>query len=352
MSSAHRILRYIDGFAGPGQYQGGDLGSPILALETVRGHRAFEQFSRQGNTMEFIFVERNSDFYESLKRKVDDGHWPSSFNIDVQSGEFDKALTQLLDDASRTEGRMPPTLLFVDPFGPAGFPMELFKRLSSFDHVDVLINLNHSEFVQWILPDPRKHVTADRLYGGPRWRPALPMHGRDRDQFLIDEYKYALRDIGWLATSFEMVNKQNQTAYHLVFGTGSPKGLEAIKRAMRNASQTGEFRYSDRIDSAQPVLMGLDMAKQYPIDIGELLFDKYEGQEVAFDRLIEDEINLHPLWLPTDLRSALKHLEFGENPRISDVRNHDGRARRGDSYPGGCYITFGKPSRPEQGKLL
>ena len=41
--------------------------------------------------------------------------------------------------------------------------------------------------------------------------------------------------IGWRGTSFEMVNKQNQTAYHLVFGTGSPKGMEAIKRAMRSA---------------------------------------------------------------------------------------------------------------------
>ena len=72
---------------------------------------------------------------------------------------------------------MPPTLLFIDPFGPAGFSMDLLKRLSAFDRVDVLINLNYLEFVRWILPDPIKHITADRLYGGSRWRPALDLEG-------------------------------------------------------------------------------------------------------------------------------------------------------------------------------
>ena len=51
--------------------------------------------------------------------------------------------------------------------------MELLERLTQYKRVDLLINLNHNEFVQWILRDPSKHVTADRLYGGPRWRPAL-----------------------------------------------------------------------------------------------------------------------------------------------------------------------------------
>ena len=258
-------------FRGARGIRRGDIGSPILALETIRDHSYFERFEREGKTLEFLFVEKNSEFYQSLKRRVEHTYWPSNFKITVEPDEFQVALAHILDNADAGIAALPPTLLFVDPFGPAGFPMQLFRRLASFERIDVLINLNILEFVRWILPDPTKHITADSLYGGPRWRPALQMEQADRDTFLVDEYERTLREIGWRGTSFEMVNRQNQTAYHLVFGTGSPKGLEAIKKAMRDASQTGEFRYTDRIDSAQPVLLGLDMVEQYRIDLGRHL---------------------------------------------------------------------------------
>ena len=151
--------------------------------------------------------------------------------------------------------------------------MDLLARLSTFRRMEVLINLNYNEFVQWILPDPTKHVTADRLYGGPRWRPALDLIDRERADFLVSEYEAALSEIGWRGTSFEMVNVQNQTAYYLVFGTQYYKGLEAMKRAMRDASQTGEFRYTDRIDPSQPTLIGLERENEYPREIGEYLPD-------------------------------------------------------------------------------
>ena len=210
--------------------------------------------------------------------------------------------------------------------------------------MDLLINLNYNEFVRWALRDPSKHKMADRLYGGPRWRPAIELTGRERTTFLVGEYEDALREIGWRDTSFEMVNSQSQTAYHLVFGTHSPKGMEAMKRAMRSASQTGEFRYTDKIDPDQPVLLGLGMADEYPREIGEHLFQKYEGQEVAFDRLVEEEIDWHRWWLTTDLRAALKL------PRIltmipesstfaTATADGDGKG----SYPAGSFITFGTP---------
>ena len=351
LGRTHRRLRYIDGFAGPGEYEGGDTGSPILALETIRQHSEFERFEREGKTIEFLFVERDEDFYQSLHRRVGNSSWPGNFKISVEHGEFEAVLTRILNYDDAEDGLPPPTLLFVDPFGSAGFPMSLFRRMSVFSRVDALINLNHAEFVRWILPDPLKHVTADRLYGDSRWGPALSMTGRVLGQFLVDEYEKALHDIGWITTSFEMVNMLNQPAYHLVFGTGSPKGLEAMKRAMRNASQTGEFRYSDRIDSAQPILLGLNMTEQFPAEIAELLFRKYEGQEIPFDRLVEEEIDEHRWWLESDLRSALLILEYGDDPQISEVRYVDGRIRRARSYPPGTHITFGRPNAPEQGQL-
>ena len=349
--SVHGCLQYIDGFSGSGEYREGEPGSPIIVLDAVKRHQRFASFAQEGKIIEFLFVDTNLEYCRHLQRKIDESSWPSAFKVEVVNGEFEDVLNHRMDDVTTRGRQMPPTLAFVDPFGPAGFSMDLLRRIAAFDRVDALINLNHLEFVRWILEDPSKHVTANRLYGGTRWRPALDKVGRARTAFLTGEYEKALEEIGWRGTSFEMVNRQNQTAYHLVFGTGSSKGMEAIKLAMRNVSPSGEFRYTDRIDPAQPVLLGLNMANEYPTEIGEYLFQKYEDQEVAFDLLMEDEIDWHRWWLPTDLRKGLTYLEYGEWPRITNVRNGDGRPRRRDSYPEGCFITFGSPSQV-QGRLL
>ena len=354
LGRGHKTLRYIDGFAGPGEYEGGESGSPIISLHTIMQHKWFTEFVEGGGSIEFLFVDDNPDFASHLQNRINDVSRPNAVRVRVQPSKFEKALSQLIDDIEAGNRQMVPTLIFIDPFGPSGFSMHLLSRLAAFERVDVLINLNHNAFVQWALKDPSKHVTANRLYGGDRWTTALTMEGAARDKFLLDEYENALNEIGWRGTSFEMVNSQNQTVYNLVFGTRHYKGLEVMKRAMRNASQTGEFRYTDRISDAQGVLSGLDVVSEYHKEIGEYLFQKYEGQEVAFDRLVEDEINWHRYWLPSDLRPGLKYLEDTPNPRIIEVRNGDGRRRQGYSYPEGCFITFGRPSqvRPSQGQLL
>ena len=193
LSSAHESLRYIDGFAGPGEYEGGEPGSPIISLRTVRRHLQFETFAEKGKEIEFLFVDKDSEYCRHLRCKVGLS-WPKAFRVGIEHGEFEAVMAQLLDDVAAGRQSMPPTLIFIDPFGPAGFSMELLERLASFQRVDILINLNCLEFVQWILPDRSKHAVADRLYGGSRWRPALCLTGSALIRFLVDEYERALQE--------------------------------------------------------------------------------------------------------------------------------------------------------------
>ena len=354
LGSSHLELQYIDGFAGPGEYEGGDLGSPVIALNTIRAHKKYDSFTQSGGKVKFLFVEENAAFFNHLKDKIERRRWPTTFRINIQHSKFEDALERYLDSLALIQAPMPPTLLFVDPFGPSGFPLELLKRVASYSRIDVLINLNCNEFLRW-LPDRAKHDTANKLFGSDRWRKVLLLSGRERTDFLASEYESALREIGWGGTSFEMVNSQNQIAYHLVFGTEHPKGMEVIKTAMRSASQTGEFRYTDRIDPAQPILMGLQLENDFPRQIGEHLFQKYEGQEIAYRALLEEEIDWHRLWLPTDLKKGLQYLEDGDEPRIVGVKKENGRTRRTGTYPDDCLITFGRPPQnleAVQGQLL
>ncbi len=345
LGRAHGSLRYIDGFAGPGEYEDGESGSPLIALHTIWRHIRFESFSKEGKNVDFLFVERDPDYFENLARKIQEICWPGAITTDVRNGEFEKIVSRLIDDVYENSP-MPPTLAFIDPFGSAGFSMELLERLASFPRMEVLINLNHNEFVRW-LPDRSKHITADRLYGGSRWKPALSMAGRERSTFLVTEYEAALREVGWRGTSFEMVNSQNQTAYHLVFGTGNSKGLEAMKKAMRAASPTGEFRYTDRLDPGQQVIPGMEITREHAEQIGEGLFQKHEGKEVAYSRLVSEEIEWHRWRLESDLREGLRYLEYGDQQRISGVRTGDGRTRRKGKFPPDCLITFDHPLQPK-----
>ena len=287
-----------------------------------------------------MFVDRERPYIDHLRRKISEGTWPAQFNIEIVHAEFESVMVRKLDGVDTGQQPMPPTLLFIDPFGSAGFTMGLLARLARHPRIDVLINFNWAEMRRWILPDPVKHVTLDGLYGGDRWRPALQMMGVEQQNFLIHEYGQALQDAGWRNNNFEMINKQNQTQYYLFFATRSPKGMEVIKAAMRSVSPDGLFRYADRSNPAQLRLIGMGMDEEYTKELADQLFLNYRGSEVSKESLMEKEVSWHPRWLEKDLNAALKLLESPSRLRIINVRNSDDRPRRRNSFRAGCIIAF------------
>ena len=333
-------LRYIDGFAGPGEYQGGEPGSPIIALNAISQHQFAAQFFQGHKQFEFLFVEENRSFVNHLEKKVDESRWPVSFEIQIEHGEFETVMNRVLDLHESSGRAYPPTLLFIDPFGSSGFSMDLIARVARHPTTDILINFNYLDLVRWLLPDPVKHVTLDRLYGSDKWRAALTLPDDRKRDFLIREYAASLLDRGLRGTNFEMVNKQNQSQYFLFFATRDPKGLEVIKGAMRNVSPDGLFRYTDRSDPHQFRLMGMNMDDQYASDVADSLYKNYRGAEVSMDDLINEVIAWHPIWLVKDLRAGLRQLEQSRPSRILDVRNSDGRTRRKNSFLSGSIIQF------------
>src|SRR5437762_1164401 len=58
-------IAFIDGFAGPGEYVGGEIGSPIIALQTYEQHPA----SMRAH-VNFLFIELDRRRAEHLKRLV------------------------------------------------------------------------------------------------------------------------------------------------------------------------------------------------------------------------------------------------------------------------------------------
>ena len=73
-SSADSRIVYVDGFSGPGRYSGGEPGSPIIALESARTHRA-----NLAGELVFLFVEeRGTESIISIAKSAASNYLPIS----------------------------------------------------------------------------------------------------------------------------------------------------------------------------------------------------------------------------------------------------------------------------------
>src|ERR1700738_5202758 len=116
-------ILYIDGFAGPGEYAGGEAGSPIIALDTALGFK-----TPLTAKVHFLFVEERNDRAGHLRLQVDLRTLPPNFSVVVEGGvTFEAAFTRLYPSFVR-DGRLIPTFAFIDPFGWTGAPFSLVKQ--------------------------------------------------------------------------------------------------------------------------------------------------------------------------------------------------------------------------------
>src|SRR5436309_1608833 len=104
-----RVL-YIDGFAGPGIYLRGEIGSPIISLNEAIAHRAGIR-----SQVIFIFIEADADRHEVLTQQVASIKVPANMQAHCIYGKFDEQLTQVLNIVAEHKKSLAPTFAFLDP---------------------------------------------------------------------------------------------------------------------------------------------------------------------------------------------------------------------------------------------
>src|SRR5205814_10140910 len=65
MTTTNERIIYLDGFAGPGKYEGGEDGSPIIAIDTFLNHAHGQIRTKE---VLFLFIEQDHDRYEYLRQ--------------------------------------------------------------------------------------------------------------------------------------------------------------------------------------------------------------------------------------------------------------------------------------------
>lgn len=332
---------FIDGFAGPGRYSGGEKGSPIIALEAVLNHPFFAGPKRTSSVV-FGFIEKDPQRKQLLDEEIAslkaEHPFPDSMSVTTMEGEFSGVINGLLDRLDKDGLRLAPTFAFIDPFGFSGTPMSVVGRIMKNPRCECLISFMY-ESVNRFLGHPEESIARnfDELFGTVEWRELVKLRNPDeRRERILELYRSQLQKAAGASyvRTFEMINEGNRTEYFLLFATKSPLGLSKMKQAMWKADPSSGQAFSDRSDPLQMMLItpGVEAA------LVPLLQKRFKGAGwVSIEEVERFVLESTPFSEQIHLKTkTLKPLE--EQKRINITRP-SGKTRKG-TYPPGTLIEF------------
>lgn len=304
-------VTYVDAFAGPGQYEGGEDGSPVFVLDRLLHHGRAGQMGLSRDRVRLVFIEKIRSRYDHLMNLL-----TSRFGclddlpvrVDVRHGDAAEQTARALTELGAWGY---PVLAIFDSWGNVSVPLSLINRLARNKATEVIVTFGPNWF------NRREELNPDLLdlvFGGRAcWTPAdRETRPDERWRAWLNTYRDALGRAGFgYGLQFEIVPHTGQPL-HLVYGTGHPSGLRAMKDAMWTVDRRDGLRFKDpRTRGALP-LGQMDLWSGADACDPELL-------ELVTQRLAEGTVTLEGLqdwllretaqWRSRDAAPAVRELQ-------------------------------------------
>lgn len=328
---------FIDGFAGPGEYAGGEAGSPIIALDTFTGHMNRGVIRAE---VLYLFIEGDAARAEHLRQLLAPRHamLPPNCKLHVVHGRFDETMTTMLDQIEQGNGagkRLAPTLLMVDPFGVSDTPMHVIARVLKNPQAEVYVSFMY-EAINRFKGTPEFEPHMDALFGTSEWRQALGVaESEERKRFLFTLYREQLKQAGARhVVHFELYNG-NRLVYAIFHATKHAKGCDAMKQAIWKATTGGEYAFRGSRTGQELLTFGPDLARFSGELCARLRAPAYTPVEALESFAQSDETNFHS----GHLRKALAELE-----RAARIEVDPTSRKRRFTYPIGTRIRLTNPA--------
>jgi three-Cys-motif partner protein len=324
-----RVL-YIDGFAGPGEYSAGELGSPVIVLKAARDHKHLE------SELYCLFVENDKDRHEHLVGMLNaiTPPLPKNIKFRTEQGTFNEHMLQMLERVAQKNKRLPPTLAFIDPFGFKHTPLSTIVRLMQQPKCEVLINFMYEETNRFLSLSNLEEI-FDELFGTTEWRRVVAISIADeRNKEIHDLYVRQLRTVAKYVRSFRMLNRGNAVDYFLFFATNNLLGLRRMKESMWKVDPTGEFQFSDYTDASNQLSL-FEAAPDHDA-LRRMIIEEFSGKKVEI-RELEDWVVADTPFLPSHIRTPV--LVSLEQEGVVAVLNPKPKRRKG-WYPAGTVLRF------------
>jgi three-Cys-motif partner protein len=336
LNTYHGRIIYVDGFCGPGRYSKGEIGSPLIALDVAATHR-----KALGGELVFWFIDEREDRIKHLESELQAISIPSHFKVHAESGDFRAKLEALLNRIDRDKQVLAPAFVFIDPFGFAGIPFSLVRRLLQKKRCEVLITFMVDSINRFLEhPDEQIVGHVDELFGAPDCI-GQALASPDRINALRDIYQQQLKSVARFVRYFEMRDANNRRQYFLFFAGNHPLGHVKMKEAMWSIDASGGYRFSDATNPLQPVLFEADPTAP----LWAILHKQFAGQEVTTDRIgsfVNDETAFLEKHMKATLRKHLDQTTPSERILVRAIKA-DGKKWRQGSFPPGVFVMFPPP---------
>ena len=336
-------VRYIDAFAGPGVYQGGELGSPLIAMERFITH---SQTTGAKGSIAFDFIESEHDRYMHLKSVVT-GRYPElppNATWEAHPGTFDDTMTKILDQLDDRRLDLPPAFVMIDPFGVSDTPMLTVQRILKNSKAEVYFTFMYDTVNRFITAPQYQSALTD-LFGSDEWRDGIHIEDEtDRFAFFVDLYKSGLRAGGATQILHFAIDKEDKHNYYvIIYATKSTKGSDVMKKAMWRVAPNGDYRFVGGNQDQVPFGEGI-------VDFNELqkqLVDRFHGNGwIPMDEIEDFVMSDETLFHSGHLRK--RALAPMEQARVIEVI----RPKGGQGFPTeGTKIRFSEKTASE-GLLL
>jgi three-Cys-motif partner protein len=326
-----RIL-FIDGFSGPGEYEGGEPGSPLIALDAFRKHKAAKKITAK---VVFFFIEKRKDRAEHLLQKIEElkPSLPTNCSTQVICGVFDETMSQVFEHLDEKKGQLAPSLVMVDPFGVSDTPMSVIRRILSTQRCEVYVTVMY-EFINRFATRPEFHDHLDALYGCADWRKATSIaDSGERKKFFYDLYKDQLRQAGAKQVVHFDLYEGNRLKYAIFFGTQNPVGSDRMKAAIWGVAPTGDFAF--RGTHSKQLTLGEPEPNLEPLK--EQLTVEFQGKEWVRIEDVEqfvmsDRTDFH--------KGQLKRKTLAPMEKAGRIKVDETTRKRKGSFPEGALLRF------------
>ena len=305
-------ITYVDAFAGPGRYEGGEPGSPVLALRRLLDHVARERMHLSRERVCLVFMEKDRRRFEFLRRELVEkfGDLESlPVRVEVRNADAGRDMESILDEVGAWEGSI---LSVFDSWGNVSVPLSLVRRIATQGTTEVITTFGPNWFSRRQDEDPSD---LDEVFGGHEyWQPAdMELRPEERWRVWLATYREAMTRAGFTHhLQFKVVPRTGQPLY-LVFGTKNVRGVEVMKDAMWKVD------VSDGMSFADPRTRGATLAGQLGLfgaasgsvepEVMELVEQRLRGGGSATVEQIGDWLTLETArWRSKDAANAVKEM--------------------------------------------
>ncbi|RLG32079.1 hypothetical protein DRN97_08220 [Methanosarcinales archaeon] len=334
LSSTSSVLSYLDGFAGPGIYDDGIIGSPIVAME-----EAAWALKRHTETyIRLAFIEKNRTIFEKLKKNVENyqrnlekKYGPSvtkRIRVLVENMDFRYVIETMTFSPWKNRLHPIPSFVFLDPFGitKSGFSFDWLRTFAERSNVELLLNF----YVQGIERN-RSTISKERI--NQIFGEYIDISNKSVEE-IVKWFRNKIRqELNMKVLLYEMRNTRNRILYYLVFITKSPEGIKKMKEVMGNLSGK-YFYFTNEGHSDQLHLLRHD----FPEFQNDFL-NRFAKQEITVDDIFNYYVASDEyIWTEKDIREFLKHLEDDGSITVKPFKT-DGKKRRKNTFPSNAVIV-------------